>query len=301
METPTYSKVIGQDPISTATLFWILLLVFIWASNAVVVKVAVRDIPPFWAAFLRFGLALPFVFLFIKWRGTGFLVSAKEFLYVFILAFIMVAQIFLFNLGSQYISGGRISLIIFAYPLVVPLVAQIFIKEESLVKTKLLGSFIAFFGIAIALRENLSGTLSTTFKGDLIEILSCILLAINIVYNKRLATFINKWKIIFGEFQISVVIFFVAALLFEKFQIQDVQSDAWIAIAIQRLAVSVFCFLSWQYLIARHNSSNLSVFFFASPLIGMMLGIVLLNEAFDPGLVAGCILVGAGIFIVNKL
>jgi drug/metabolite transporter (DMT)-like permease len=43
------------------------------------------------------------------------------------------------------------------------------------------------------------------------------------------------------------------------------------------------------------------VFFFASPLIGMMLGIVLLNEAFDPGLVAGCILVGAGIFIVNKL
>lgn len=215
----------------------------------------------------------------------------------------MVAQIFLFNLGSQYISGGRISLIIFAYPLVVPLVAPIFIKEESLAKTKLLGSFIAFFGIAIALRENLSGNLSisTTFKGDLIEISSCILLAINIVYNKRLATFINKWKILFWEFQISVVIFFVAALIFEKFQIQDVQSDAWTAIAIQSLAVSVFCFLSWQYLIARHNSSNLSVFFFASPLIGMMLGIVLLNEAFDPGLVAGCILVGAGIFIVNKL
>jgi drug/metabolite transporter (DMT)-like permease len=301
MERPTYTKVVGQDPISTATLFWILLLVFIWASNAVVVKVAVRDIPPFWAAFLRFGPALPFVFLFIKWRGTGFLVSAKEFIYIFILAFIMVAQIFLFNLGSQYISGGRISLIIFAYPLVVPLVAPIFIKEESLAKTKLLGSIIAFFGISIALRENLSATLSTTFKGDLIEISSCILLAINIVYNKRLATFINKWKIIFWEFQISVVIFFVAALLFEKFQTQDVQSDAWTAIAIQSLAVSVFCFLSWQYLIARHNSSNLSVFFFASPLIGMMLGIVLLNEAFDPGLVAGCILVGAGIFIVNKL
>ena len=73
----------------------------------------------------------------------------------------------------------------------------------------------------------------------------------------------------------------MAALLFEKLQIQDVQSDAWTAIAIQSLAVSVFCFLSWQYLIARHNSSNLSVFFFASPLIGMMLGIVLLNEAFE--------------------
>ncbi len=213
----------------------------------------------------------------------------------------MVVQIFLFNLGSRYISGGRISLIIFAYPLVVPLVAPIFIKEESLVKTKLIGSFIAFAGIAIALRENLSGTLSTTFKGDLIEISSCILLAINIMYNKRLATFINKWKILFWEFQISVVIFLIAALLFEKFHIQDVRPDAWSAIAVQSLAVSVFCFLSWQYLIARHNSSNLSVFFFASPLIGMMLGIILLNEAFDPGLVAGCVLVGAGIFIVNKL
>lgn len=301
MERPTYTKVIGQDPISTATLFWILLLVFIWASNTVVVKVAVRDIPPFWAAFLRFGPALPFVFFFIKWRGTGFLVSAKEFFYIFILALIMVAQIFLFNLGSQYISGGRISLIIFAYPLVVPLVAPFFIKEESLAKTKLIGSFIAFIGIAIALRENLSGTLSSTFKGDLIEISSCILLAINIVYNKRLATFINKWKILFWEFKISVIIFLIAALLFENFHIQNVRPDAWSAIAVQSLAVSVFCFFSWQYLIARHNSSNLSVFFFASPLIGMMLGIILLNEAFDPGLVAGCVLVGAGIFIVNKL
>jgi len=301
MERPTYTKVVGQDPISTATLFWILLLVFIWASNTVVVKVAVRDIPPFWAAFLRFGPALPFVFFFIKWRGTGFLVSAKEFFYLFILSLIFVSQIFLFNLGSQYISGGRISLIIFAYPLVVPLIAPIFIKEESMAKAKLIGSFLAFVGIAISLRENLSGTLNTTFKGDLIEILSCILLAINIVYNKRLATFINKWKILFWEFQISVVIFLIAALLFENFDIQDVRPDAWSAIAVQSLAVSVFCFLSWQYLIARHNSSNLSVFFFACPLIGMMLGILLLNEAFDPGLVVGCVLVGAGIFIVNKL
>ncbi len=212
----------------------------------------------------------------------------------------MVVQIFLFNFGSQFTTGGRIALIISSFPLVVPFIAPVFIKEEIFKKTIFLGSFIAFVGLAIALRENFSGNLSATMKGDLIEILSCIVLAINIVYNKRLATFINKWKILFWEFQISVILFFFLALLFENFLIQNVLPDAWAALAFQSFAVSVFCFMSWQYLIAKHNSSNLTVFFFATPLIGMIIGIVVLNEAFDLGLVIGCILVGAGVYIVNR-
>jgi len=298
---PFSEKIIGQDPITASTLIWVLLLVFFWACNSVVVKITVRDIPPFWAAFLRFTPALPFIFLFIKWNGSGFFITTKEFFQISVLALLMVVQIFLFNLGSQFTTGGRIALIIFSYPLIVPLIAPFFIKEEAFKKAKLFGSFIAFLGLFIALRENFSGNLSATVKGDLIEISSCIVLSIIIVYNKRLATFINKWKIIFWQFQIGVILFLFAAILFENFQIQNVQADAWTALVFQSLAVSVFCFMSWQYLIAKHNSSNLSVFFFSTPLIGMFIGIILLNEAFDPGLIAGCILVGAGIYVVNKL
>ena len=57
--------------------------------------------------------------------------------------------------------------------------------------------------------------------------------------------------------------------------------DAWISLAFQFLVISVFSFMSWQYLIVRHNASSISVFFFATPLFGMILGVLLLDEAFD--------------------
>jgi len=290
----------GQEPITTYTLFWLFLLIILWATNAVVVKIAVRDIPPLWAAFLRFFPALPFIALFIKWNGSGFSVTGKDVLRISILAFLMVFQIYSFNLGSQYTTGGRVTLFIFSYPLFVPILAPIFIKEEKFEPKNIVGSVIAFIGLIVALRSNISGTSSSTFKGDIIELISCVTLSIIIVYNKRLVKKINKWRVIFWEFFIGVILFFLGAIIFEEFQIHQVQPDAWLALIFQSMVISVFCFMSWQYLIARHNSSSVSVFFFLTPLMGMIIAILILNEAFDPGLIIGCMFVGAGILIVNR-
>jgi len=102
------------------------------------------------------------------------------------------------------------------------------------------------------------------------------------------------------SYVIMILLFFCGAVIFENFNIHAVQLDAWLSLAFQCLVISVFSFMSWQYLIVRHNSSNISVFFFATPLFGMILGVLLLNEAFDLGLIIACILVGMGIYIVNR-
>jgi drug/metabolite transporter (DMT)-like permease len=272
----------------------------LWATNAVVVKIAVRDIPPLWAALLRFSPALPFIACFIKWNGSGFSVTGKDVFRISILAFLMVSQIYLFNLGSQYTTGGRITLFIFSYPLFVPLLAPLFIKEEKFELKNIVGCAIAFIGLIVALRSNISETTGSTIKGDIIELISCVNLSIVILYNKRLIKSIDKWRVIFWEFFIGIVLFFLGAIVFEKFQIRQVQPDAWLALIFQSIVISVFCFMSWQYLIAKHNSSSVSVFFFLTPLMGMAIGVLILNEAFDSDLIIGCMFVGAGIFIVNR-
>ncbi|MEJ2640327.1 MAG: DMT family transporter, partial [Desulfosarcinaceae bacterium] len=122
----------GQRPLTTGLYLWLFIIVVMWASNAVVVKIALRDLPPFWAASLRFGAALPFLALFIWFQGDGFRLHGRQWGQVLLLALIFVAQIYLFNLGSRYTTGGRVSLIIFAYPLIVPIVAPLFLKEEPL-------------------------------------------------------------------------------------------------------------------------------------------------------------------------
>jgi drug/metabolite transporter (DMT)-like permease len=297
---PPNAAPIGQRPLTAGLYLWLFTIIVIWASNAVVVKIALRDLPPFWAASLRFGAALPFLAVFIGLQGNGFRLHGRQWRQVFLLALIFVFQIYLFNLGSRYTTGGRVSLIIFAYPLLVPLVAPFFLKEEPLTGKVLAGCLIAFGGLVVAFWYALIHQAGSTLKGDLIEMASCLLLALNIVYNKRLAQQMNKWKVLFWEFHFAVVLFFIGALCFEAFDFHSVRPDAWIAIGYQCLAVSVVCFMSWQYLLAHHNASKLSVFFFAAPLLGMAMGVVLLGERPEPGLLVGSVLVGAGIYIVNR-
>ncbi|MEW6672641.1 MAG: DMT family transporter [Thermodesulfobacteriota bacterium] len=290
----------GQAPIHAGTLLWVLLLIILWAANAVVVKVTIRDIPPLWAAFLRFAPALPCVMLFMRWNGSGFSLRRHEFFPVFLLGLLMALQLFTFNLGAAYTTGGRITLFIFSYPLLVPLLAPLFIQAERFEKRNLLGCLVAFAGLSIAFRDSLGLQSVSTLKGDVIEFISCLLIAVQIVYNKRLAVSINKWKLLLWTYGVMILFFFCGALMFEDFNIHAVRPDAWLALAFQSLVISVFSFMSWQYLIVRHNSSSLSVFFFATPLFGMFLGALLLNEAIEPGLVVACILVGFGIYIVNR-
>lgn len=290
----------GQRPLSTNIYLWLFAIIVMWASNAVVVKIALRDMPPFWAAFFRFGAALPFLATFIWFQGEGFRLHGRQWGQVFLLALIFVSQIYLFNLGSRYTTGGRVSLIIFSYPLLVPLVAPLFLKEEPLTGRVLTGCLVAFLGLVAAFWYALIHQAGNTLKGDLIEMASSLLLSINIVYNKRLAQQMNKWKVLFWVFHFAVILFFIGALLFEAFNFDSVGPPAWIAIAYQCLAVSVVCFMSWQYLLAHHNASKLSVFFFAAPLLGMAMGVVLLGETPEPGLLVGSVLVGAGIYIVNR-
>lgn len=290
----------GQSPITPLATLWLLLLVVLWATNAVIVKITIRDIPPLWAAFLRFAPALPLVMLFIRFNGSGFSLTKKEAVPVFLAGFIDTLQIYTFNFGSQFTSGGRVTLFIFSYPLLVPILAPFFVKEEHFEKKNIAACLIAFIGLFIVLRESLFSPSGSTIKGDVIELISALLISIKIVYVKRLSVTINKWKILFWSFAVMIFFFMSGAVFFENFNIHEVRPDAWLALTFQCIAISVICFMSWQYLITRHNSSGVSVFFFATPLFGMIIGVLLLSEPFDMSLLVSCLLVGAGIYIVNR-
>jgi drug/metabolite transporter (DMT)-like permease len=293
-------QIVGQETLEIKSLILMIFVVIVWSSNSVVVKMAVKDIPPFWAAFLRFSPTLPFVYLFIRRFGSGIRITRSELFRISILGLMMFFQIYLFNLGSQFTTGGRVTLIIFSFPLFVSIIAPFFIKDEYLTRAKILGCTVSVLGLILALQRNMFGEISSTFKGDSIELISCLILAVTVVYNKRLCMTIDKWKVLFWEFVIASTLFFLAAIFTEELIVNSIGFESWAAVAYQSIGVSIFCFLSWQYILAKHNSTDTSVFFFAGPLIGMTIGIILLGEAFDPWLLLGCVLVGAGIYLVNR-
>ena len=292
-------QITGQKPISFPIALWIVLLVLCWAGNSVIVKFIVEDMPSAWAAFLRFAVAYPFVVAFILYQKANLKVTPKQLLLCVSISIMTFFQIMLFNIGSQYTTGGRVTMLIFTYPLIVPFIAHFLLKGEKLTTKTVIGILIAFLGLLIPLYDTLTND-TPTLKGDILEFGSSIVLAFLIVTNKYAFSIINKWTVFFWQSTANVFFFGIAALLTPGFTPSTVGANAWWSLGFQVFIISVFAFLSYQYILSKHNSSKVSIFFFATPLFGMLLGGLLHNEAFEIALFLGCISVGAGIFIANK-
>jgi len=136
--------------------------------------------------------------------------------------------------------------------------------------------------------------------GDLIELFSALLIALNIALMKRLCYKMDKWKVLLWRFIIAEALFLILAFSTGIPHPGSVSADAWLAVAFQALVVSIFCFASFQVLLERHNSSQVTVFFFATPFFGALFGVVLLGEPFDLNLLWGNIFVATGILLTVR-
>ena len=255
--------------------------------------------PSAWGAFLRFIIAYPIVVIFLAIQRPSLKIDKKGFFVCVLISVMSFLQIMLFNIGSQYTTGGRITMLIFTYPLIVPFIAHFLLKDEKLKKRTIIGSIIAFIGLMIPLYNTLVNQ-GPTLKGDLIELTSSIVLSMLIVTNKYAFSFMDKWTVFFWQATFNIFLFGAAAFMSDPIVLSKVTPIAWWSLIFQALAINVFAFLSYQYILSKHNSSQVSIFFFATPLFGMLLGKLIHKEAFEISIIAGCISVGLGIFLANS-
>jgi len=63
--------------------------------------------------------------------------------------------------------------------------------------------------------------------------------------------------------------------------------------------IAGFCFLAWTSILEKYSASKLVVFFFATPLSGVVFSNLFLGDELTVYLLGGAILVAVGIFLVN--
>ncbi len=283
----------------TRSIALVLVLMLLWAGNSVIVKIVVRDIPPLWAATLRFAMGLAIAWWLGRRGGVQLRVTPRECCSLAVYGLMATLQIFLFNAGASHTTGGRVTLFIFSYPLIVPFLAHWFLHGDPLRWRTVAGAVLACGGLVVALREGLAAETST-LRGDLMQLGSALVLAVMVVYNKRLTRNFLPLRILFWQFAVMLGAFTVSALLLERFLVTDVRPDAWGWLIYQGVVVSGFCFLGWQHLLRRHKSTQVSVFFFVTPIFGALLGWLLLGETPTSGLVMGATFVAFGIYLANR-
>lgn len=278
-----------------------LLIVAVWGTNFVVIKVGLRDFPPFSFAALRFFLcAIPLVFVMrrppVAWRWLalfGVFLGPGQF-----------GLLFYAMRGD--ISPGLASLLI-QLQVFFTIGLSMWLFKERLSAASFLGILLGATGLA-TVAFHLDATI--TLRGVLAVVASAFCWACaNIVVKKAAqsaAQSIDMLAFIAWSSLFAVPPLIALTLAFEGFAparqaIVEARWDAWLALVWQAVGNTLFGYAVWNWLLARYDAAVVTPFALLVPVFGMGASALLLGEPLPPWKLAAAAMVMGGIAIIALL
>jgi len=286
-------------PMTVGAVALSLLIYALWGGNNIAIKVAVEAIPPMAAAFCRFVLGVMVFYAFARHRGVSLKLEPGELKTLSWLVLAFVLQILTLNVGQKMTSAVRGTVFLAAHPLFIALFAGLFIPGDALRGPKVLGLLLAFGGILATFAE---GLLHSTgdLVGDAVIITSAVLLGGRLVLLKLIVQKIPVPRTLFYQAALSLPIFLVMSLLFERGMWQPVMASHVVAMLYQGLVIAGFCFLCNAWLLENFRASQVAAYVFTTPLWGVLLCGVIVHDPITPWVLVGTVLVALGIAVASR-
>ena len=274
------------------------LAAFLWGGNTVFIKMGLQGVPPMAMALLRFILGTGVVLAAVLATGLRLRVQPAQRAGTVLLTVIFISQIILLNVGTNYTTASRSTVMICAHPIFTAVGAHFFVPGDRMNLGRSFGLALAFGGIVLAFGDALS--LRGPLLGDLLVLLSAVLLGMRQVVLKRIVHGLNPYTVLFWQAAPSLPVFGLLSLWFESEVEYSWSAPVIGAILYQGLVVAGLCFIIWVSLMRHHSASRLGAFGFATPICGVLLSGWLLEEALTPALLLSVGLVALGIYVANR-
>jgi drug/metabolite transporter (DMT)-like permease len=273
----------------------------LWGGNVIALKMGLATVPPLWSAFWRFLTGFVAVVAWAKSAGIPLKPQRGEWWPLSILGLLFTLQITGLNLGVNSTSPAYAVILLNSHPIFTNLISHFCVPEDRLSRQRILGLAIAFGGICyLALGRPDAQLAPHPILGNVIVVVSAVLLAARMVYTQRLVQTIEPVRPVVWQMFFSLPVFLAAALWFEPTTLQPVTPVPVLAILYQGLAIGGFCFVVWTRLLQRHSPGSLSVFGFSVPVFGVLLSALIFGEAITGRVIAGVAAVMTGIVIVTR-
>ena len=278
-----------------------LLMAVLWGGNTVAIKAGLVGLPPAAMAALRFIIGALTVWVGALFVGIPVRVPRAVWKGLAGLGVLFTVQIWLLNAGTQYTTAGRSGVLINVYPFFLTLFSHFFIPGDRLTVAKSIGLVFSFSGVFLLFAESVSLADTDYVLGDLMVATSGMLLGLRQVVIKRLVQGLHPFQVLFWQAVLSLPIFAVWSLLFERDAHYEMSAAVVGGVLYQGLVVAGLCFILLVFLIRHHSASRLGVFSFATPIVGVLLSAWLLGEEISPVLWMSVVLVALGIIVANRV
>lgn len=294
----------APEPMGTMSIVIALLTTIFWGGTAVSNQFAMDVIPPVMLGGVRFGLAALFMFFWCLKNRSPLMLKRGEWGVAWVLGFLLFLQIGTFNIGSKWSSTSHASILVNTFIFWVAACECLFFHTVFLKFGQWVGLALAGLGCGwVFLNTGVAaeGVYDIpTIGGDLVLALSGMILGVKILYTKHAVRHVAPATVIFWHDILGALMFFVSSPLVGEKMNGSKTMTTWIAVLYAGLIVSGYCFGANAELLRRHGASQVSVYSFATPVIGVFLGVLLRGDQLSLALLFGGILVAAGIYLVNK-
>ncbi len=274
-------------------------LAFLWAGNPIAIKIGLADAPPIRQAWMRFVLGGLTVLAWARLTRTPLRIYRHEARPLLILGVIFTVQIALLNLGVKFTSAGHVSVLLNAYPIYTVLLAHFFVPGDRLSGGRAVGVMIAYAGVVLLFSREFS-LQSAYLLGDFITSGSAFLLGVRTVYLNRAVQRIDPVKLLLAQAAFGVPCYLVWSALFEA---ADPYRWTWslaLSLGFQGIVVAGFNFIVSLLLLKIYKPSGLAAYFLTTPLFGVFLSWMILDEVITFRLLVSAALVVGGIALASR-
>jgi drug/metabolite transporter (DMT)-like permease len=291
---------------SDAKLYTLLgIVLFFWALNYTIGKVALREFPPLLLTGLRTILSGALMIPVYAWSaargGSGArLWTRKDVPRLLILGVFGIALNQLcFVQGLGWTSVGHAAILAGTIPMMVLLTAAAR-GMEHLERRKVVGMVVALAGVgALHISPEPGG--DATVVGDLMILGSAFFFALFTVYGKGATAevgslTVNAFAYVGGALAVLPLTFWQSA----GFHFSSVSLAAWASLAYMAALPGVLCYILYAWVLEYMPASRVSMLSYLQPVLSILFAIPLLGERVTAGLMAGGVLVLAGVFLAER-
>ena len=201
--------------------------------------------------------------------------------------------------GLKHTTASHAVVFLYTAPVFAALGLHFTVAHERLSSIQWLGVCAAFGGIALAFLWNDTASGESSLLGDFYCVLGGLawgattVLIRNTVLSQAPVMQTLTWQLLGA----SVIL--VGYGLISNDSPIVWSNKVLLSLSIQTLIISIAALLTWFWLLRIYQASRLGVLSFMTPLWGVAMGVLLLDEPLEAGFVAGALLVLGGILLVS--
>jgi drug/metabolite transporter (DMT)-like permease len=283
------------------SIFMLLITMIIWGSTFVVTKGVIEQLPPFTLAFVRVAIGTLVLLPFAMTRKRGAGRSRLPWGSIVAMGLLGVALYYaLFNFSLRYTSASQGALVQSCIPAMTALVAVLWLRERASA-LRWFGIVLSIAGVLLVFSDVRDSGARAALLGNVLMFLTVVCWGVYTSIAKRSAEGSDPMIVTTGIAAVGAIALLPMAITEVVSQgMPNVSSAGWLAVIYLGAGASGIAYLLYNSALQHMDASEVGAYTNLIPIVGVILGIAVLDEPLSARAIAGGLVVLVGVWLTGR-